>query len=431
VKLLDMGISKSLDDDATLTLAGTMVGTPGFASPEQARGDADLDCRIDIFSLGATLYFLLTGKPPFEGENIMQVIYKVTNTAPEPVTSLNQQISPACAELVARMMARDREERPADWQALIAEIDAVAAPAPAPPPARSSMKTCLVVGVSVGIVVFFLLAGLAVVGGRKAKQRRHALAAAEGLKAQIEERISACDISGAADLAAARWDSLRPAAIEAAGMADFPVRLKRLLTLDAEAAASRALLDAGDIAGAESRLHRAGEALPADLRAIAETCHADLLAEVHDARLHAHLVARTRALFTALQQGDPAGALDFVARAELRERGAAAARLQFGIIGAMLKKSGLRTDELRIAAVDIAPDAQQARVDFELRINGTWEAAKSLRWRLEGDEWYLTLPARAQTETTEQRPAATMRDRFQRDGRGNMRRPGRRPRERE
>ena len=66
-----------------VTVAGTLLGTPEFASPEQLRGDA-LDVRADIYSVGATLYYLVTGRAPFEDPNLMTVITAVLDRAPVP-----------------------------------------------------------------------------------------------------------------------------------------------------------------------------------------------------------------------------------------------------------------------------------------------------------------------------------------------------------
>ena len=70
VKVLDFGISKMIGEhrpDATLTQTGTILGTPFYMSPEQARGFKNLDVRVDVYAMGAILYQMFTGKPPFEG----------------------------------------------------------------------------------------------------------------------------------------------------------------------------------------------------------------------------------------------------------------------------------------------------------------------------------------------------------------------------
>jgi serine/threonine protein kinase len=114
VKVIDFGLAKSAkseaEDSGTLSTGslGGLVGTPHFASPEQMAG-GDVDIRSDIYSLGVTLYFMLTGKPPFfgsPGQIIGQHLYK-----PLPIASLAHL--PICAvALLKRMMEKDRDKRP-------------------------------------------------------------------------------------------------------------------------------------------------------------------------------------------------------------------------------------------------------------------------------------------------------------------------------
>ena len=103
--------------DTQLTASGTMLGTPSFAPPEQLRGD-ELDLRADIYSVGATLYSLLTGHAPFEGENAVQVVAAVLDKAPKPVADFRKDVPTGLAEVIARCMAKKREARPANYAAL-------------------------------------------------------------------------------------------------------------------------------------------------------------------------------------------------------------------------------------------------------------------------------------------------------------------------
>jgi serine/threonine protein kinase/outer membrane protein assembly factor BamB len=114
VKLLDMGlarfISETQDEDG-LTRTGQMIGTPDYIAPEAAQSFKDADIRADIFSLGCSLFKLLTGRVPFPGENAMEkVLARVKNDAPL-VTSLRKDVPPEVAEVVAKMLARDPNKR--------------------------------------------------------------------------------------------------------------------------------------------------------------------------------------------------------------------------------------------------------------------------------------------------------------------------------
>ena len=130
VKVLDFGIAKSADFEETvknnrrLTRPGVAMGTPEYMAPEQAAGKP-ADPRSDIYAVGSILYEMLTGTPPYEGENVMEVLHKKANQAPTPLGSLRPGISAAVEELVARSMARSPAVRPQSMGALAAELRAL------------------------------------------------------------------------------------------------------------------------------------------------------------------------------------------------------------------------------------------------------------------------------------------------------------------
>lgn len=124
-KLTDMGLSKSLHGPAGVTMDGTVMGTPNYMSPEQAEGAPDVDFRTDIYSLGATLYHMVTARLPFEGKTFMETLRKqAVGTLPDP-RDVNLSISDSCALILETMMARRPRDRYASWEALIAELDYV------------------------------------------------------------------------------------------------------------------------------------------------------------------------------------------------------------------------------------------------------------------------------------------------------------------
>lgn len=112
VKVLDLGLARQLEEDQSLlTREGVVVGTPDYVAPEQVLNSHNVDIRADIYSLGATLYVLLTGKVPFPGSSVAQKLLKQQKEEPPPVESHRPQIAPAIAAIVRRMMAKKPQDR--------------------------------------------------------------------------------------------------------------------------------------------------------------------------------------------------------------------------------------------------------------------------------------------------------------------------------
>ncbi|MEQ1858672.1 MAG: protein kinase [Chthoniobacteraceae bacterium] len=112
VKVGDFGLSISTlsRGDSALTAAGSILGTPAFSAPEQLRGEA-LDVRADIYSVGVTLYYLLTGRAPFEGENLVALLATVLEkSAPSPRT-FRPEIPEALARIILRCLAKQSGDR--------------------------------------------------------------------------------------------------------------------------------------------------------------------------------------------------------------------------------------------------------------------------------------------------------------------------------
>jgi len=114
VKLADLGLARLTDDDKwVLSEAGMAIGTPYYISPEQVRGQTNIDIRADIYSLGATLYHMVTGKVPYGGETPNEVMRKHVdpNVALVPPDHLNSRLSGGLGMVVETMMAKNREHR--------------------------------------------------------------------------------------------------------------------------------------------------------------------------------------------------------------------------------------------------------------------------------------------------------------------------------
>ncbi|MDB4986994.1 MAG: serine/threonine protein kinase [Myxococcaceae bacterium] len=123
-KVLDFGISKLADDDSpNLTRAGTTLGTPHYMSLEQLCNPGEVDERTDVYSFGAVLYRLATGRPPFEGATFTEVAIKVGSSTPIAPRLLQSNLPEALEQLILWAMAREREQRIADMSCFIRELE--------------------------------------------------------------------------------------------------------------------------------------------------------------------------------------------------------------------------------------------------------------------------------------------------------------------
>ena len=122
VKIFDFGLARSIADDVQITQPGTILGTPAYMSPEQARGDA-IDHRSDLFSLGAILYRLCTGKPPFSGENSYAVLTSLAMDTPRSIYEENADAPPALVNLVTSLLAKDPDDRPTSARAVVEALE--------------------------------------------------------------------------------------------------------------------------------------------------------------------------------------------------------------------------------------------------------------------------------------------------------------------
>lgn len=130
VKLADLGLAHDPDlvEQGAQTTKGGIMGTPLYIAPEQIRRQPDLDVRCDLYALGATLFHIVTGRPPFEGGDSKSVMARhLSAPVPDP-REIRPDLSEGFARIVTRLMAKDRDERYPDAQALVADIDELLAP---------------------------------------------------------------------------------------------------------------------------------------------------------------------------------------------------------------------------------------------------------------------------------------------------------------
>jgi serine/threonine protein kinase len=112
VRLLDFGLARSEDDATRLTQLGAIVGTPGFMPPEQAQGQC-ADARADLFSLGCVLYVMTTGQRPFRGDSLFALLTSLSKDTPLAPHVLRADVPRALSDLILRLLAKDRDQRPA------------------------------------------------------------------------------------------------------------------------------------------------------------------------------------------------------------------------------------------------------------------------------------------------------------------------------
>jgi hypothetical protein len=154
VLLLDFGLAREEKPGEALTDAGAVVGTASYMSPEQAEG-LPVDGRTDLFSLGTVLYRMTAGELPFTGTSTLGVLKQVTSHAPPPPHQRNPVVPPALSELVMRLLAKERDARPATAAEIAQRLAALeAGPAAARPPRLPLVAAALLAGVvAVGALV--------------------------------------------------------------------------------------------------------------------------------------------------------------------------------------------------------------------------------------------------------------------------------------
>ena len=179
-KLLDFGLAKLLRDEKKanqlseqptiansrddLTQPGSAIGTVAYMSPEQARGE-ELDARSDLFSLGAVLYEMATGRPAFAGETMAVIFDAILNRTPVPASQLNPALPPRLDEILVRLLEKDSRLRyssatdlEADLRRLRREKDSIQSGVTLPPTRRRNRAMVAVATVlSAGAVIVLTL----------------------------------------------------------------------------------------------------------------------------------------------------------------------------------------------------------------------------------------------------------------------------------
>lgn len=140
VKLTDFGVARIQDSGEATRTKGSMVGTLKYMSPEQVQG-LSVDARADLFAAGIVLYQLLTGRRPFDGEGEFAIIHQIVSQDPPPPSSINPQLPPALDAVVARALAKQRDDRYASAHEFAVALQEASGQVPDPtivPPFSSS-----------------------------------------------------------------------------------------------------------------------------------------------------------------------------------------------------------------------------------------------------------------------------------------------------
>ncbi|MEX2287005.1 MAG: serine/threonine-protein kinase [Planctomycetaceae bacterium] len=125
VKVADFGLAKAIDDDVSMTQSGTGLGTPLYMAPEQARNAKHVDKRSDIYALGSTLYYFLTGALPFSGETTLELIIAKEKGQFKSVRKLNSEVPERLDFMIDKMMAKDPQHRYADCAQIISDLQSL------------------------------------------------------------------------------------------------------------------------------------------------------------------------------------------------------------------------------------------------------------------------------------------------------------------
>jgi len=284
VKLADLGLAKSSAADMSVTADGSKLGTPYYMSPEQARGSADLDFRSDIYSLGATLFHMITGARPFDGDTPAVVVSKrLTEPVPDP-REIRPGISTGLNRLIRRMMQKDPARRYDSIDELIRDIEAVLrgdtlgaahhARAAEHAPRGRKLPIGLIAGCAAGVLILGAVLFIATRERETPEEKAARLASEAYIAATDFHRKNPNDLDGAIELLekVAKEHQGTPAARDAAEKA------RELRVQRAQVAAAETLVALRETCTKLTAADRYGEALKL-LKAFAETNPPDAMLE--------------------------------------------------------------------------------------------------------------------------------------------------------
>jgi serine/threonine protein kinase len=160
VKVLDFGLAKvtrGKNEDTALTDDGAMLGTPDYVAPEQTLDAANADIRADIYSLGCTFYYLLTGAPPFKGRCLYDVMQAHQSMEAEPLNLVRPEVPVELAAVVQKMLAKDPAQRYQTPMAVVQALAAFMKPGALERRQQPSKRNWLVGGIAAAVLLIGLL----------------------------------------------------------------------------------------------------------------------------------------------------------------------------------------------------------------------------------------------------------------------------------
>jgi WD40 repeat protein/serine/threonine protein kinase len=185
VKVLDLGLARISDDpdhSGTLTDTGAVMGTPDYMAPEQILDTHAADVRADLYSLGCTLYQLLSGQVPFPGKTVGHKLFRHQTETARPIEELRPEVSPALAAIVRKLMAKKPEDRFQAPAELVEALDGASSPTPVssedtfanlsstasvpPSPTVASPRRWLVAGSAAAVLLAGAVVGLVLLSRR-------------------------------------------------------------------------------------------------------------------------------------------------------------------------------------------------------------------------------------------------------------------------
>jgi CheY-like chemotaxis protein len=121
LKVMDFGIARLAQDNSNRTQAGMVLGTPTYMAPEQLLGET-VDGRSDLYAVGVVMYECLTGAPPFSASSPIAMIGRVLSVTPTPAAEVNAEVPPAVSLLIAKLLGKSPDERPASARVLLEQL---------------------------------------------------------------------------------------------------------------------------------------------------------------------------------------------------------------------------------------------------------------------------------------------------------------------